>query len=59
MTGMSEKDLRFVMEVQKILREGSVCCDKKFLEGLLQNSGRPPREVDQRDIRWIPYNKKK
>ena len=54
-TGMTESDILYILEHQKILRQNTLCCDRKFLETILEMAGRAGRTLYTENIRWKPY----
>jgi len=53
---MTESDIRYILDHQKILREeDSLNCDKAFLESILKFAGTPGRPLVFENIRWKPY----
>jgi len=57
LTGMTESDIRYILDHQRILREeDSLNCDRAFLQSILKYAGKPGRSVNSDNIRWKPYN---
>ena len=52
---MTEDDIKYILENQKILRRDTLNCDREFLENILKVAGRPGREILKENIRWKPY----
>ena len=55
MSGMTEEDITYILQHQKILKGGTLNCNMNFLNSILENSGRPGRKIYMENIRWIPY----
>lgn len=55
-TGMIESDILYILRNQKILVGDSLNCNPKFLQSILQHTGRKPRHIYTNRIRWKPYN---
>ena len=53
---MTEHDINYILNHQKIVRDDTLNCDKQFLEGILKLAGQPGRAVYKEKIRWKPYS---
>ena len=55
-TGMLEVDINYILEHQKILRDGQLNCDPDFLKDIRKAAGSDGRRIEIDRIRWVPYN---
>ena len=55
-TGMTEHDINYILNHQKIVRDDTLNCDRLFLEGILKLAGQPGRSIYKEKIRWKPYS---
>ena len=54
-TGMTEQDISYILNHQKIMSKKALNCDPMFLNSILKLTGRPHRKIIMKNIRWKPY----